>query len=111
MYPGAMPGMTSSSAGTTTMVARPRPYGTSARPRVRSQRTIIAGLHLLDLVLTQQAAGPHHQHEHDEHERDGVAKLRHCEADGAVDDAEQESADDGAGEAGESAHHGRRECL
>ena len=62
-------------------------------------------------MLAQQAAGPHHEHEHDEHERDGVAKLRHFEADDAVDDPEQKSADDGAGEARESAHHGRRECL
>src|SRR6266550_3796289 len=103
--------MTLSTAGMTRTTARPRPYGAAARPRVRNQCIVTPRLDLLGLVPAQQATRPHHEHEHDEGEGDGVAKLRHFEPDDAVDDAEQQSADDGACEAGESADHGRGKCL
>src|SRR5436189_1831639 len=98
--------MTLSNTGMTRRAARPRPYGAVARPRVRSHCIVTPRLDLLGLVPAQQATGPHHEHEHDEGERDGVAKLRHFEPDDAVDDAEQQSADDGPWEAGESTDHG-----
>src|SRR3989475_3399413 len=82
-----------------------------ARPRVRSWCIVTPRLDLLGLVPAQQATRPHHEHEHDEGERDGVAKLRHLEPGDAVDDAEQQSADDGAWEAGESTDHSRGKCL
>src|SRR6266550_4193505 len=102
--------MTLRNAGMTRTTARPRPYGAAARPRVRSHCITTPRLDLLGLVPAQQATGPHHEHEHDEGERDGVAKLRHPEPD-AVDDAEQQSADDRAGKAGESTDHSRGKCL
>src|SRR5438552_5413422 len=92
-------------SGMTRTAARPRPYGAVARPRVRSQCIVTPRLDLLGLAPAQQATGPHHEHEHDEGERDGVPKLRHFEPDDAVDDAEQQSANDGAWEAGESTNH------
>src|SRR6266576_6836535 len=101
--------MTLSTAGMTRTTARPRPYGAAARPRVRNQCIVTPRLDLLGLVPAEQATRPHHEHEHDEGERDGVAKLRHFEPDDAVDDAEQQPADDGAREAGESTDHSRSE--
>src|SRR2546430_11569361 len=103
--------MTLSNTGMTRTTARPRPYGAAARPRARSQCIVTPRLDLLGLVPAQQATGPHHEHEHDQGEGDGVAKLRHFEASDAVDDAEQQSADDGPWEAGESTDHSRGKCL
>src|SRR4030081_1263095 len=103
--------MTLSNAGMTRTAARPRPYGAVARPRVRNQCIVTPRLDLLGLVPAQQATGPHHEHEHDEGERDGVAKLRHFEPDDAVGDAGQQPADDGPWEARESADHSRGKRL
>src|SRR2546427_12468776 len=103
--------MMPSTPGMAGTMARPRQYGAAARPSVRSQRTITCGLDLLDLVLAQQPAGPHHEHEHDESERDRVAKLGRLEPGDAVDDAKQQPTDDGAGEAGECTDDGRGELL
>src|SRR4029077_10047910 len=103
--------MLSSTGGMTRSAARPRPYGASARPRMLSEFTTTPGLDLLRLVAAQQAAGPDHEHQHDEDERDGVAKLRHFEPRDAIDDPEEQSTNDGAGEAGESTDHGRGKGL
>src|SRR5690242_1106921 len=110
MYPGAMPGMRSMNVGRMSTARTASPYGATADPRVRSERSI-SPLDLFRLVLAQQATGPDHEDEDDERERDGVAKLGHLEAHDAVDDAEQQSANDRAGQAGQPADHRRGEGL
>src|SRR5438093_1750990 len=68
-------------------------------------------LDLLGLVPAQQASRRHHEYEHEGRERDGVTELGDFEPRDAVDDAEQQSTEDGAREAGESADYGRGKRL